>query len=158
MGLKALVKGDKTITDDGSWAQGTMPKTAFPLSKQASFRVGPRFRWRLTKFTYEGATYRLLVFYRLDISKFTVMLGREDGSDMCVLARYEFHADHPGWHFHTNCRSSAEIAGRTGNLNDTVPKHGKNRNTEFGITDDAIAHYVAMKRFGLLPKTLFKRA
>lgn len=157
MSLKRLVSAEKQITKAGAWASGSkMPKSAFPLSKQAKFKVGSCFRWRLVEFTCEGADYRLLIFYRLDLLRFTAMLGRDDGGDMCVLARYEFHGSHPGWHSHVNCGKDAkavEMAGRTGNLKHCIPRHGKhNRNREFRIDGDDRAYYVAAKKFGLLEK------
>jgi hypothetical protein len=74
---------------------------------------------------------------------------------MCVIARYEYHADHPGWHVHTDC-SEQWVSGRTGGLHNCLPKHGKrNRRSDFSVNDDDQAYYVAARAFRLLERGLF---
>lgn len=128
-----------------------MPKSAFPLSKSSSFRIRAAYRWRIIKFICLDEQYRLLVAYRTDIERFCAYLGRADGGDLCVVARYEFHGTE-GWHVHANC-AGQEVPGRTGNLPDCLPKHGgKNRKGHFGITSDDIALHHAMQKFRLMSK------
>ena len=151
MGLKRLIRKGKEITDEGSWKNTKMPKSAFPLGKQAGFQVRSAFRWRVVRFTCGTQNFRLLMYYRLDLSKFSAMLGRDDAGDMCVLARYEFHADHGGWHVHTDC-AGQQISGRTGGLKNCIPDHNRyNRDTVFDVRCDDTAYYRAAKKFGLIP-------
>lgn len=155
MALKRIVRAKKSITDLGTWSDTKMPKSAFPLGKQGGFRIRPPYRWRIVKFDIGEESFRLLIFYRLDLMKCSAMLGRCDEGDMCVLARYEFHADHPGWHFHTDC-SGQWVPGRTGGLHDCIPNHGsRNRRTDFSVNGDDRAYYVVASAFRLLDRDLF---
>lgn len=158
MSLKRLVLADKQVTDEGTWHQSKMPKTAFPLGKQSGFKVRNPYRWRVVKFSCAGQDYRVLIYYRLDLQKLSAMLGRDDDGDMCVLARYEFHADHPGWHVHTDCAGGQAVSGRTGGLKNCVPSHrGHKRRTAFGVSGDDEAYYCVAKAFGLLERGIFGR-
>lgn len=153
MRLKRLIKAKKNVTDQGSWKNSKMPRSAFPLSKQPGFQVRAAFRWRVVKFECGSQSFRLLMFYRLDINKFSAMLGRDDEGDMCVLARYEFHATHEGWHVHADC-AEQQMSGRTGNLKNCLPAHNRhNRDAVFDVRCDDTAYHRAAKKFGLIPST-----
>jgi len=155
MRLKRLIQAEKQILDVGKWTSGVkMPKSAFPLSKSHHFRVRSPFTWRVIKFTCDGASFRLLIFYRLDLSKYSAYLGREDGSDTALLARYEYDVHH-GWHVHADCSASKTISGRTGGHEDRYPQaNGYHRRRDIGIDGESKALYIGMKFFGLLAKDL----
>ena len=127
-----------------------MPRTQFPLSK-GSFRVRSDYNWSVSTFDCLGQTFRLLIFYRIDKQEYGAFLGLIDDKDTRVLARLEFHASHGGWHIHTNCETDQTPGGRTGgNAYIRIPKsHDEDRRSDFDITDDAKALYIAAKAFGL---------
>jgi hypothetical protein len=149
--LRRVINGAKTITDAGSWKAGTkMPKTVFPLSRAGSFKVTSRFNWRVISFECMGEKFKLLVYYRTDIESFHADLGREVGGDMLVMARYEFHATHPGWHMHCLCDSTGKVAGRSGGTDRRMPRVGEfHKQCVFGVATDRQAYEKAVKIFRL---------
>ena len=156
MGIKAVVRAEKHVANWGEWKAGIkMPPSAFPLSKHRSFSIRACYRWRVAEFTCTGKQYRLLVAYRPELEVYHAYLGVHEDGDMCVIARCEFHPDHPGWHVHTNCHDAKEVFGRTGNLANRVPTaKGNHRRLAFGVENDDQAFYVAAKVFGLVGKQL----
>lgn len=102
------------------------------------------------KFTCLNRDFRALIAYRLDKETYLSLLGEDCGGDMKVLARYEYHATHPGWHFHANCGAEAPIVGRTGGLTHRLPRGRQtHRRASFGITGDTSAESKAISAFGL---------
>ena len=101
---RRIRRADKTVSDWGKWQSGGMG-TAFPLSKrrQRFYRLGAAYRWRIVRFTAEGFTFRLLVAFNIAKEQYRAVLGLEHERDMSVLASYEFHGTHPGWHLHGSC-------------------------------------------------------
>lgn len=154
MGLKELVRADKDVVDWGAWKHDTkMPKSAFPLSKHRSFQVRASHRWRVVRFTCDGHSYRLLIAYRPELESYKAFLGRDEKGDTRVLARYEFHGTHAGWHLHSDC-TGINVIGKTG-LPDRIPGNAAHhRRVEFGIGSDEQALYVAAEKFGLLEAPL----
>lgn len=104
--LRKIIASTKTVLDTGRWAQGTMPKSAFPLSKSGSksYRLGNR-RWRVVTFEAFGLKCRLLVNYHPTLLQYQAMLGVEFNGDTKVLARLELHPTHKPWHAHVCCGS-----------------------------------------------------
>lgn len=156
MGIKDVVRAEKTVADWGEWKVGEkMPPSAFPLGKQRSFRVRACYRWRVAQFSCGESNYRLLVAYRPDLHVYYSYLGRYEHGDTCVVARYEYHSTHEGWHIHTNCSDGNDMFGRTGNLADRVPaKDAKHRRLAWEIENDDQAFHAAAKVFGLIGKQL----
>lgn len=151
MRVKAVIAAEKQIVDAGAWKDGKMPNTAFPLSK-SSLNVSVKFRWRCIHFTAAGGTYRLLVFYRLDLEKCCMYLGRHDAKNMTVIARFEWHGTHEGWHFHVpkDCDDTGLVAGRTGGCDKRLPQcFERHRRNTFGVTSDEGAYMLALNTFRL---------
>jgi hypothetical protein len=153
MRVRDIIRAEKQVTDAGAWKRGTkMPKSAFPLTKQGSFKVGPAYSWRVVRFQCLGGKFRVLILYRLELNKYCAYLAEECGQDMKVLARYDYHADEPGWHLHAVCESGTQVAGRTGGMSRRLPDGGKrHRRTEFGITDEDVAFAKVVDMFRLSP-------
>lgn len=152
MRVKAVIAAEKQIVDAGAWKDGKMPNTAFPLSK-GPLNVSARYRWRCIHFTAVGGTYRLLVFYRLDLQKCNMYLGRYDGKNMTLIARFEWHGTHEGWHFHVpkDCDDAGLVAGRTGGCDKRLPQSfERHRRTTFGVTSDESAYMLALNTFRLV--------
>lgn len=81
-----------------------MTRSAFPLSKprNRAYRL-PSFRWRVVCFDALGQSFRLLVAYNAGKEQYRAILAADYGRDMAVLAQYEFHGTHPGWHILASC-------------------------------------------------------
>lgn len=114
MKLRRVIGAPKLVTSWGAWKSGDkMPKTAYPLTKNTTFKVSAPYSWRLVTFECLGAKFRLLIAYRLDISRAFCYLGKEVGTDTLTMARYEYHATEPGWHLHCFCDDDGKVAGST---------------------------------------------
>ena len=154
MKLKDIIRANKAVTDWGKWQEGgRMPRTAFPLSKprNRAFRL-PSYRWRIVQFNALGQSFRLLVAYRIDKEQYRAVLAADYGRDMAVLAQYEFHGTHPGWHVLATCDEidSAPIGMMRHPWQRRFPKARRRSNhTEFRVTDDDRALEVAADFFRL---------
>ena len=105
MRLKDVIEAEKVVSDWGKWnAGGRMPKAAFCLSRSRGrfYRLGA-YRWRVICFEALGATFRLLIAYHGNKEQYRAVLAIERERDMAVLAQYEFHGTHPGWHILATC-------------------------------------------------------
>jgi hypothetical protein len=125
-----IIRATKLIKNNGQWAAGTMPRTAFPLSRSGNkaYKLGSR-RWRVITFEACGFACRLLVNYSYALSQYQAMLGVEVGTDTKVVATLEHHATHKAWHAHVCCQSIQDAPSgiRRGPwvkaLNASGPKH-----------------------------------
>lgn len=108
---RSIIAASKTIMDQGKWASGKMPKSAFPLSRSGSkaYRLGNR-RWRVVTFSAEGHECRLLISFSFALSEYQAMLGITIGHDTKVIATLEHHANHtPPWHAHLCCDALFQV-------------------------------------------------
>jgi hypothetical protein len=100
-----IVRLPKTVVDAGDWKVTTgvsrMPATAYPMSRRASFQLGRGWHWRIDILAADGFTFRLMTAFSGDKEEFLAWLSIQAGEGLRVVARYEFHGDHPGWHYHT---------------------------------------------------------
>jgi hypothetical protein len=149
--LKDIIKAPKNVTDNGVWTSGVlMPKSQFPLLGNHKLVRKP-FTWKVIKFSCLGKNFRLIIFYRLDRQTYYAWLGF-DTSPVTVIARYEYHSTHPGWHIHSCCDTEHAIQGVFNKkaLNTRLPGgYSKHRNAEFGITTSIDAELKANKMFGI---------
>lgn len=157
MHAKDVRHGEKNVTDWGKWASGRMPRTAFPMSKarNRAYRLGSAYRWRIVKFEAQGEVFRLLIAVNLAKEQYRALLGLEVGSDMALVASYEFHGTHPGWHLLTTHEEVKDIPPGVmrGPWQRRFPRaRTLHRNTEFGILDDDKALDVAANFFRLHKK------
>lgn len=155
MWLKEVVLAPKSITDLGKWQEGgRVPRTAFYLSKpkNRSYRLGS-YRWRVVQFTALGSAFRLLVAYHAGKEQFRAVLAVEHERDMSVLAQYEFHGTHPGWHVLATCDEEIEGVPRgimRGPWQQRLPTaRGYHRLQKFTAVDDDHALEIAAKKFRL---------
>jgi hypothetical protein len=104
MDIRDIIQSEKRIKSGGIWAVGTMPRTAFPLSKSGNkaYKLGNR-RWRVVTFDAAGFSCRLLINYSYELSQYQAMMGVESNGDTKVLASLERHPTHKGWHVHVCC-------------------------------------------------------
>lgn len=90
----------KTLSLCGQWQSGKMPRTAFPLSKNNSFRLGRGWDWCIHELIDANYSYKLLVAFHKGKAEFLAWLTMSKGTDQAVLARLEYHRSHLGWHVH----------------------------------------------------------
>ncbi len=140
MDVRDIISAAKRIKSDGQWASGTMPRTAFPLSKSGnkSYKLGNK-RWRVVTFGACGMSCRLLINYSQTLSQYQAMLGVEVGGDTKVLASLEHHATHKAWHAHVCCQPIENVpAGiKRGPWVKSLSASGAKHRTGVPATDDA---------------------
>lgn len=97
-------------------------------------------------------SFRLLVAYRIDKEQYRAVLAADYGRDMAVLAQYEFHGTHPGWHVLATCDDieSAPTGVMRHPWQRRIPKaRARSSHNNFRVTDDNHALDVAVKFFRL---------
>jgi hypothetical protein len=102
--LRHIILSAKENLSLGSWAQGKMPRSAFPLSRSGNkaYQLGNR-RWRLVTFDMNGSSFRLLINYSATLGQYQAMLGLVDSGGTKIVAQLEKHPTHKGWHIHAAC-------------------------------------------------------
>jgi hypothetical protein len=156
MRLQTIILANKNITNWGKWDTGKMPRIAFPLSKSRNrfYRLGA-YRWRVVEFNALGHNFRLLVAYRTDKEQFRATLAMEHDRDMSVLASYEFHGTHPGWHISAACEDMMSVPSgvmRFPGQRRFPAARAFHRRTKFRINNDDDAINLAAKVFNLHKK------
>lgn len=140
MDVRTILKAAKRIRSIGNWSDGTMPKSAFPLSKSGSkaYRLGNR-RWRVVTFAAHGLECRLLINYHPMLLQYQAILGVDVGGDTKVLCFLEFHPTHKGWYTHSCCGSISAVPPgiKRGPWLVNLNGSGKRHRMECPITDDA---------------------
>lgn len=86
-----------------------MPKSAFPLSRTRSWRLGFKWSWRVDVLDVDGHECRLLTAFEPSKEGFEACLTLlRDGAHV-VVARLEYHGAEPGWHCHVSCDDLASL-------------------------------------------------
>lgn len=87
-----------------------MPKAAFPLSKNNSFRLGTGWDWCVHTLDCEGQAMRLLIAFHAGKQEYLAWLAIDTGTDLGLIARLEHHASHLGWHVHLKPNDLTKLA------------------------------------------------
>lgn len=105
MRVGRLINVDKSGVAFSAWSDEKLRTRDFPLSKKRgkAHPFSRRYRWQVITFLAFGRNFRALVAYHTLAPEFIVSLGEDVGGDVRMLARWEFHGTHPGWHVHTVC-------------------------------------------------------
>ena len=113
MNIKDVIRAEKNNLELGKWADGHIPRSAFPMSrlKDKRYKYGPDYSWRVVKFEIGDLECRILVMVNESKQIFRARLGVNVNVDMAVLCDHEFHASEPGWHCHLSLAPLASIAG-----------------------------------------------
>ena len=154
MKLRDIIKAPKDVRDWGKWQPGgRMPRTAFPLSKSRgrAYRLGA-YRWRVIQFAALSARFRILVAYNADKEQYRAVLGLEQAGGLSVLAQYEYHGTHPGWHVLASCGDAAITPAGVMRWPGQVrlpEARAVHSNVAFDIADDNQALDKAARLFGL---------
>lgn len=153
MNVRKLIQSPKEIRQTGQWATGTMPRSAFPLSRSGgkAYRLGNR-RWRVIVFDACAERCRVLINYHPTFLQYQALLGVDIGGDTKVLASLEHHPTHKPWHAHVCCADFAEApAGiRRGPWFRSLNGAGRAYKTGCPSSDDAAfnmaAHFFRLDR------------
>lgn len=108
---KTLIKRPKSVAKAGAWkvvtGKSKMGKGAFPLSGMPL--LGRGWHWRVDVLDGGGIRMTLYTAFHPDYAEFRSWLAVEREGDYVVIARYENHGNHPGWHCHAPCCDISEI-------------------------------------------------
>lgn len=145
---------NKRNMDWGKWENTKMPVSAFPLSRRRkySFRLGSAYRWRIVRFEACDCKLRLLLAYSLEKQQYRATLALEGDRDMSVLAPYEFHGTHPGWHLLAACDDITTVPQGVmiGPWQRRLPMaRTRHRIVDFRVRDDDTALDIAAQFFRL---------
>jgi hypothetical protein len=89
----------KKVVETGKWQSGKMPKGLYPLSKNTSVRLGSGWEYCVHKLTGPNPMSLLIAFHP-GKRNYLAWLALEHGNDQAILARFEHHSSHDGWHVH----------------------------------------------------------
>lgn len=112
MRVTGVIQTTKANVSLSIWSDDKMKTKDFPLSKKRgkAYPLTRRWRWQIITFTGQGRNYRLLVAYHTLVPEFIATLAEEIGGDCRILARWEFHATHGGWHVHSVCGDTDSLS------------------------------------------------
>jgi hypothetical protein len=136
--IKDIVRAPKSAVTFDGWQSGRMPKSVFPLGKsgKGALRFSGAYDWCCLRFTALNCKFRLVVAVNLAKQEYYAHLGMVCGTDTQMLASYEFHGTHPGWHVHAGCGdlSFIPIGRYMGPWRRRIPTtSGKSRRQEWDI-------------------------
>lgn len=142
MKARAAIGTVKRVADKGEWKliTGTskMPKNAFPIGTNSPVVFARNWNWRVDRLEGgAGETYRLLTAFNGHKEEYRAWLAIDYGKNATLLARYEFHGSHPGWHCHAPCDDigvSDPGALRTRGCSRLPAAKGFHRSQEFDTT------------------------
>lgn len=153
-----VVRAPKSKLGFSQWTNEKLRTKDFPLSRKKG-KVHPlsrRYRWQIIAFGALGRDFRALVGYHTQVPEFITTLGEDVGFDCRVLARWEFHGSHGGWHVHSTCGDtdglSPGIVKPAGTMR--IPdkasyhRHTKMLNDGYDM-EDAIATAIACSLVGI---------
>lgn len=98
----------KKVVETGQWKSGKMPRGAYPLSKNNSFRLGTGWEYCIHKL--DGTNpMSLLIAFHPGKQEYLAWLALEADNDQAILARFEHHKSHDGWHVHLKANDLTKI-------------------------------------------------
>ncbi|MBA3449323.1 MAG: hypothetical protein H0T56_17305 [Pseudaminobacter sp.] len=105
MRVASIIRAQKDDLSVGQWSDEKLRAKDFPLlrKKGKAFPLTLRWRWQISTFSVLGRRFRILSSYHTLIPEFMCVLAEDIGSDCRVVARWEFHQSHDGWHVHVIC-------------------------------------------------------
>ena len=153
--LRDIVKSTKTDVSFGQWTDEKLKHRDFPL-RRGVYPLTRRWRWQVISFRWSGRKFRILSAYHTMVPEYISVLAEDMGADSRIVARWEFHQSHPGWHIHSCCSELDDIPSgvvqHRGVKRTPAAKNGHRRviflNPGFAI-NDSIAAAVACRRYGI---------
>ncbi|HTV70972.1 MAG TPA: hypothetical protein VMF90_20780 [Rhizobiaceae bacterium] len=147
-----VIRAGKTDESVGAWSDDKLKAKEFPLSKKRgqAFPLSRRYRWQIICFKACGRSYRVLVAYHTLLPEFITVLAEDVMKDCKVLARWEFHGSHGGWHVHANCGDTDGLTKgvvKPAGVQRIPAKGSYHRHTKLlndgHVMDDGVAHVIA---------------
>lgn len=162
MRLRHIIPADKDVWDWGKATGGMrMPNSAFPVSRARGnfYRLGNSYTWQVVRFRALGQEFRLLIAFHLAKEQYRATLAVEAEKDLRIVASYEFHGTHPGWHVHAACGPLDQVPPglRRGPWQRTLPKARQpHRRLVYGVTEkNALARAAKFYNLYKAPGSLF---
>ena len=151
--LREIIRAPKSEIEIGKWRAGKVPKSDFPLFKNA-YNLGSAFKWNVITFQALGAECRVLVVFNAGKQKYEAILGVMGSRGiMRVLCSYEYHASEPGWHCHATHDDSESLSNSfmRGPWVKRIPSakklHRQPKFAKFTIGDEVEALRFALRRY-----------
>ena len=161
MKVREVVRRPKKLIEQGAWkvvtgSGGKMTRSSFPISRGGPVIFGRHWHWRIDKIACDVSHYRLLTAYDPRTEEYLSWLAVLDGDTTVLVARYEFHGTHPGWHCHAPCEeiSLTETIGALDYRGADRFPGGNNmhRRRAFGITSEQHALFASFTFFNVETK------
>lgn len=113
MRVRHLISDRKIQSADTGWRADDMPPRACPIyTKTRPIRAG--WQWRSASAESSSRKYLLIALVNANRGNWQSFLLIEVFGAWSVVARFEFHASHPGVHIHSHCGRSGVEVGATG--------------------------------------------
>lgn len=157
--FRDILTADKTDLTFGNWSDEKLKHKDFPLRRSA-YPLTRRWRWQVITFRSNGKRFRILSAYHTLVPEYLAILAEDTVGDSRIVARWEFHQSHAGWHIHACCTEldniTVGIVHPLGVKRIPTAKNSHRRalflNEGFSI-NDSIATEIACRRYKL-PHTL----
>ena len=124
MRVRQLIQERKTLRKATGWKSSKVPPRHAPVFSQTA-PISGGWLWQSGQIENKNNNFVLHVRCNStkDDWKAWLMISLNDG--WSVVARLEYHANHPGLHLHSNYRSSGSLIGAESlSLNGRLPKGG----------------------------------
>lgn len=113
MRVRHAIAVPKYQQHDTGWRDDDMPPRACPIfPKGRPVRAG--WEWRSAKAVAGLHEFVLVALVNVRRGDWKAMLISNTESGYSLIARYEYHASHPGQHVHSDCARSGIEVGATG--------------------------------------------
>lgn len=114
MRVRHLVSEAKTVASETKqWATTDLPPRHAPyLAKTRPIRAG--WQWRSAELTSSNRKYVLTGLCNPSHGNWQAILTVAVDGSYSVVARFEFHASHPGLHAHADCSTGGVTVGAAG--------------------------------------------
>lgn len=157
--FRDILRADKSDVVIGQWSDDKLKHRDFPI-RRTSYPLTRRWRWQMISFRVEGRRFRILAAYHSLVPEYRAVLAEEVNGDSRLIAQWEYHQSHPGWHIHSCCSELDELAVGVmrppGIKRLPLAKNSHRRalfiNPGFAI-DDSVATAIACQRYRI-PHTL----
>lgn len=107
MDISQIIKSPKANITWGKWSDDKIRRTDFPMSgkRGGAFPLTRMWRWGTVCFDALGLSFIVLAAYHKSLPEFQAVLSEKLPKDTRMLARFEYHGNHPvvGWHIHATC-------------------------------------------------------
>ena len=154
MELRSVIAAAKVNIKVGSWKNGKIPKSDFPIAKSA-YRLGNSYRWCIVGFDAMDETFRCAVVFNAGKVKYEAIFGFLVNQTLKILCSYQFHEGEPGWHCHATCKADANSTPglMRGPWITRIPAaSSRHRRMSFGVDGEDKAVQIALARYRIETK------